>query len=96
MPRMITFVSRLLVAILGFVAVAQPAVAQNKSVTTYASNPVERKANYAWRMGRYTVQGYRIRLDYDDGYSAIHGFAISPNDPNFLIVGTDAFYVSKP
>jgi hypothetical protein len=47
-------------------------------------------------MGRYTVQGYRIRLDYDDGYSAIHGFAISPNDPNFVIVGTDAFYISKP
>jgi hypothetical protein len=46
-------------------------------------------------MGRYTVQGYRIRLDYDDGYSAIHGFAISANDPNFLIVGTDAFYISN-
>jgi hypothetical protein len=47
-------------------------------------------------MGRYTVSGdYRLRLEYDDGRTEIHGLAISGNDPNFLIIGGTAYYESK-
>jgi hypothetical protein len=47
-------------------------------------------------MGDYTVTGdYRIMLNYDDGYSETLSFAVSPNDPNFLIIDGTAYYVSK-
>jgi hypothetical protein len=59
------------------------------------NDPAERQTRPKL-MGRYTVSGdYRLRLEYDDGRTEIHGLAISADDPNFLIIGGTAYYEPK-
>lgn len=43
--------------------------------------------------GRYTIDGYAIRFDFDDGRSETKAFLLYDPDDLFLLIGGQAFYV---
>ncbi len=47
------------------------------------------------KKGRYSINGYSIRFDYDDGKSETVSLLTFPKEPNFLIINGQAFLPYK-
>ncbi len=59
---------------------------------SYDSSTVVGYNKDAAKTGRYTIEGYTIRLDFDDGRSELKSFVYFPKEPKFLVIDDSAYW----